>query len=72
MQKVASNEQEVVTKVTSEYMSQIKFAMAQAKKIWTSAAAYSSTTHKEDASYYEALGECAAEQVYQSFEAISG
>ena len=72
MQKVASNEQEVVTKVTSEYMSQIKFAMAQAKKIWTAAAAYSSTTHKEDASYYEALGECAAEQVYQSFEAING
>jgi hypothetical protein len=70
MQKIASNEQEVVTKVTSEYMNQIKFAMAQAKKIWTSAAAYSSMEHKEHTVYYEALGECAAEQVYQSFEAI--
>ena len=70
MQKIASNEQEVVTKITSEYMNQIKFAMAQAKKIWTSAAAYSSMEHKEHTVYYEALGECAAEQVYQSFEAI--
>ena len=72
LQKVASNEQEVITKVTSEYMSQVKFAITQAKKIWSTAASYSSTTHKEDASYYEALGECAAEQVYQSFEAING
>ena len=70
MQKVASNEQEVVTKVTSEYMAQLKFAVSQARKMWTSAAAYTSTQHKEDASYYQAVGECAAEQAYQKFEAI--
>lgn len=70
MQKIASNEQEVVTKVTSEYMAQLKFAVSQARKMWTAAAAYSSTEHKEDASYYIAVGECAAEQAYQKFESI--
>ena len=70
MQKVASNEQEVITKVTSEYMAQLKFAVSQARKMWTAAAAYSSTEHKEDASYYLAVGECAAEQAYQKFESI--
>lgn len=70
MQKIASNEQEVVTKVTSEYMSQLKFAVSQARKMWSAAAAYTSTEHKEDASYYQAVGECAAEQAYQKFEAI--
>ena len=70
MQKIASNEQEVVTKVTSEYMAQLKFAVSQARKMWAAAAAYTSTEHKEDASYYQAVGECAAEQAYQKFEAI--
>jgi hypothetical protein len=70
MQKIASNEQEVVTKVTSEYMAQLKFAVSQARKMWSAAAAYTSTQHKEDASYYQAVGECAAEQAYQKFEAI--
>ena len=69
-QKVASNEQEVITKVTSEYMSQVKFAMAQARKMWTAAAAWSSTTHKESVEYYQALGEAAAEQFYMNMESI--
>lgn len=69
-QKVASNEQEVITKVTSEYMSQVKFAMAQARKIWTAAAAWSSTTHKESVEYYQALGEASAEQFYMNMESI--
>lgn len=70
MQKIATNEQEVVTKFSSEYLAQTKFAMAQAKKIYSAAASYSSTEHKESYEYYNALGECAAEQVYQNFEAI--
>lgn len=70
LQKIASNEQEVVTKTTSEYMNQLKFAMGQARKLWTAAAAYTSTEHKEDASYYQAVGECAMEQSYQVFESI--
>ena len=69
-QKVASNEQEVITKVTAEYMSQVKFAMAQARKLWAAAAAWSSTTHKESVEYYQALGEAAAEQFYMNMESI--
>lgn len=69
-QKVASNEQEVITNVTSEYMSQVKFAMAQARKMWTAAAAWSSTNHKESVEYYQALGEAAAEQFYMNMESI--
>ena len=70
LQTLASNEQEVITKVTSLYMENIKFATAQARKIWTAAAAWSSTTHKESVEYYQALGEAAAEQFYMNMEAI--
>jgi hypothetical protein len=70
MQTIASNEQEVITKVTSLYMENIKFATAQARKIWTAAAAWSSTTHKESVEYYQALGEAAAEQFYMNMESI--
>ena len=68
LQKVASNEQEVITKVTGEYMAQVKFAISQARKLWTSAAAYTSTQHKEHASYYQAVGESAAESMYSYME----
>ena len=68
LQKVASNEQEVITKVTGEYMTQVKFAISQARKLWTSAAAYTSTQHKEHASYYQAVGESAAESMYSYME----
>jgi len=70
LQTLASNEQEVITKVTSVYMENIKFATAQARKIWTAAAAWSSTTHKESVEYYQALGEAAAEQFYMNMETI--
>lgn len=70
LQTLASNEQEVITKVTSLYMENIKFATAQARKIWTAAAAWSSSTHKESVEYYQALGEAAAEQFYMNMETI--
>ena len=70
LQTLASNEQEVITKVTSVYMENIKFATAQARKIWTAAAAWSSTEHKESVEYYQALGEAAAEQFYMNMETI--
>lgn len=70
LQTVASNEQEVITKINSLYMENIKFAIAQARKIWTAAAAWSSTTHKESVEYYQALGEAAAEQFYSNMESI--
>lgn len=70
LQTLASNEQEVITKVTSLYMENIKFATAQARKIWTAAAAWSSTEHKESVEYYQALGEASAEQFYANIESI--
>lgn len=70
LQTLASNEQEVITKVTSLYMENIKFATAQARKIWAAAAAWSSTEHKESVEYYQALGEASAEQFYTNIESI--
>ena len=70
LQKLAGNEQEVITKVTSEYMTVFKFALAQARKVWTAAAAWSSGVHKESVEYVNAVAECAAEQFYTNMEAI--
>ena len=70
LQKLAANEQEVITKVTSEYMTVVKFSLAQARKIWTAAAAWSSGVHKESVEYVNAIGESAAEQFYSNMEAI--
>ena len=70
LQKMAGNEQEVITKVTAEYMTQVKFAMAQARKVWTAAAAWSSGVHKESVEYVNAVAECAAEQFYTNMESV--
>lgn len=70
LQKIASLEQEVVTNVTSEHMSQVKFAIGQARKIWTAAAAYSSGVHKEEFEYVQAVGECAEEQFYTNMDSL--
>ena len=70
LQKMAGNEQEVITKVTAEYMTIVKFAMAQARKVWTAAAAWSSGVHKESVEYVNAVAECAAEQFYTNMESV--
>ena len=70
LQKVAGNEQEVITKVTAEYMTIVKFTMAQARKVWTAAAAWSSGVHKESVEYVNAVAECAAEQFYTNMESV--
>jgi hypothetical protein len=70
LQKIATNDQEIITTITSEYMSQFKFALAQSRKIWVSAAAWSSSVHKESVEYSQAVGESAAEQFYTNMEAI--
>lgn len=69
LQKLASAEQEIVTKYTSEYMGIVKFTLAQARKVWSAAAAWSSGVHKESAEYAEAMGEVMADQLYAAFEA---
>jgi hypothetical protein len=70
LQKVATCHQEVLTRLTSCYMSTFKFALAQSRKIWVSAAAWSSSVHKESVEYSQAVGESAAEQFYTNMEAI--
>lgn len=69
LQRVASNEQEVITKFTNTYMNAVKFALAQARKVWTSAAAYVST-HNEGAEFYQAVGETYAFNFISDMEAV--
>ena len=70
LQKLAGNEQEVIAKVTSEYMEVNKFVLAQARKVWTAAAAWSSGVHKESVEYANAMGDVAAEQLYTVMESV--
>lgn len=70
MQKIANNEQEVITKITSEYMTVVKFSLANARRVWTAAAAWSSGVHKESVEYADAMGDVAAEQFYTNMESI--
>lgn len=70
MQKIATNEQEVITKITSEYMTVVKFSLANARRVWTAAAAWSSGVHKESVEYADAMGDVAAEQLYTNMESI--
>lgn len=69
VQRVASNEQEVITKFTNTYMNVVKFALAQARKVWTSAAAYVST-HNEGAEFYQAVGETYAYDFISDMDAV--
>lgn len=70
LQKIAGQEQEVITKLTSEYMTIVKFTLAQSRKLWTAAAAWSSGVHKESVEYAQAIGESSAEQFYMNMEAV--
>lgn len=69
-QTIASNEQEVITMNMSIYMESVKFAIAEARKIWTAAAAWSSGVHKESYEYINALVECTEEEFYSNMENI--
>ena len=70
LQKLAGNEQEVITKVTAEFMDVYKFAYAQAKKVWVAAAAWSSGVHKESVEYTNAMADVVVEQFYTNMESI--
>lgn len=70
-QTVAANEQEVITMTCSIAMDLAKFGIAQARKIWTAAAAWSSGVHKEGYEYIEALGDCSAEEFYSNMNSIA-
>ena len=69
-QTIATNEQDVITMNVSIHLDAVKFAIAQARKVWTAAAAWSSGVHKEGYEYINALSECAEEEFYSNMENI--
>ena len=73
LQKIATQEQTLITSFTSARLKATKFAIAQARRVWSSAAAYSSTEHKnEGVEFYTAIGEAAEYDFISDMESICG
>ena len=71
LQKIATQEQQVITSFTSARLAATKFLIQQARKVWSSAAAYSSREHKNEGyEFYTAVGESAAYDFTSYMEAI--
>lgn len=71
LQKIATQEQQVITSFTSARLAVTKFLITQARKVWSSAAAYSSREHKNEGyEFYTAVGESAAYDFTSYMEAI--
>ena len=71
LQKIATQEQQVITSFTSARLTVTKFLITQARKVWSSAAAYSSREHKNEGyEFYTAVGESAAYDFTSYMEAI--
>ena len=73
LQKIAAQEQTLITSFTSARLKATKFAIAQARRVWSSAAAYSSIEHKnEGVELYTAIGEAAEYDFISDMESICG
>lgn len=71
LQKIATQEQQVITSFTAARLTATKFLIQQARKVWSSAAAYSSREHKNEGyEFYTAVGESAAYDFTSYMEAI--
>ena len=71
VQKIATQEQQVITSFTAARLTATKFLIQQARKVWSSAAAYSSREHKNEGyEFYTAVGESAAYDFTSYMEAI--
>ena len=71
LQKIVGQEQELATKLSSGVLSASKFLIAQARRVWSSAAAYSSTEHKNEGyEFYNAFGEAYAYDFMSDMEAL--
>ena len=71
IQKTVGQEQELVSKLTSGTLTATKFLVSQARKVWASAAAYSSTEHKNEGyEFYTAIGEASAYDFMSDMEAL--
>ena len=71
LQKIVGQEQELATKLSSGVLAASKFLIAQARRVWSSAAAYSSTEHKNEGyEFYTAIGEASAYDFMSDMEAL--
>ena len=71
LQRIAGQEQELITKFTTARLTATKFLVSQARKVWASAAAYSSTEHKNEGyEFYTAIGEASAYDFMSDMEAL--
>lgn len=69
--RYATKEQVVVNKLTAARMACYKYALAQARRIWSSAAAYASVDHKNESyDYYTAVGEAVEHDTLTDLQAI--
>ena len=72
IQRIATIEQTLILSFTAARINTVKFAIAQARKVWSSAAAYSSTEHKNEGyEFYTAIGEATAYDFMTDIEAIT-
>lgn len=71
LQKIAAQEQTLITSLNAATMAATKFLIAQARRVWSSAAAYSSREHKNEGyEFYSAIGEATAYDFMTDMEAI--
>ena len=71
LQKIAAQEQTLITSLNSATINATKFLLSQARRVWSSAAAYSSREHKNEGyEFYSAIGEATAYDFMTDIEAI--
>ena len=71
LQKIATQEQTLITSLNSATINATKFLLSQARRVWSSAAAYSSREHKNEGyEFYSAIGEATAYDFMTDMEAI--
>lgn len=70
-QRYANAEQTVINKLTAARLSAYKFAITQARRVFSSAAAYASVDHKNESyDYYTAIGEAVEYDTLSDLQAI--
>ena len=70
-QRYANAEQTVINKLTAARLNAYKFAITQARRVFSSAAAYASVDHKNESyDYYTAIGEAVEYDTLSDLQAI--
>lgn len=70
-QRYANAEQAVINKLTAARLAAYKFAITQARRVFSSAAAYASVDHKNESyDYYTAIGEAVEYDTLSDLQAI--